>query len=69
MPGPMLGHVLRRRNGKRFEIGAVKLNQRVAGAKRKLGARRDGKSEATIMRAHGLEIMAGEYQVVDALHW
>ena len=61
MPGLMPGDVLRRRDGKRFEISAVKLNNGIAGAKRKLGARHDGKSQSRIVRTHGLEIVAGEH--------
>ena len=64
----MLGDVLRRRDSKRFEISAVQLNQRIAGAERMLTARRDGKSQTRIVRTHGLEIVAGEHQVVDAFH-
>jgi hypothetical protein len=44
MPGAMLGHILRCGDGKEFEIAAVKLNKRIAGAERMLAAWGDGKS-------------------------
>jgi hypothetical protein len=69
MPDAMFGNILRDRDGKQFEIGAVQLNERVAGAERMLTARCHGKSQSRIVRTHGLEIMAGEHQVVDPFHW
>jgi hypothetical protein len=64
----MLGDILRRGNGEEFEIAAAQLNERIAGAERMLAARRHGKSQSRIVRAHGLEIVAGEHQVVDRFH-
>jgi hypothetical protein len=68
LPRAVLRNILRDCDSKQFEIGAVQLNKRVAGAERMLPARRDGKSQTRIVRTHGLEIMAGEHQVVDAFH-
>src|ERR1700745_2455660 len=65
----MLGHIQQRGNGKEFEIAAVQLHERIAGAERMLAARRDGKSQTRIVRPHGLEIVASEHQVVDPFHW
>ena len=68
MSGAILGDILWRGDGKQFDISAAQLNERIAGAERMLTARRDRKSQSRIVRTHGLEVMAGQHQVIDPFH-
>ena len=59
--------ILRLGDGQQFQIAAVKLDRRVSGAERMLGARRQREAQRAIGRAHRVEVAAGKHQMVDAL--